>query len=230
MFLCIVSISKKINLTNCCVFMMLLIGNSIWSNEAVELLVQLYKAKQSLFNGTESHVRHDLLYRDMAESMTQFGYNYTGKQCKNKFCDLKSRFMQEYDMARKTGAAPSMWEWYGVMEGLFQGTATLEPPFLFSSGTGYDVRGRPSTSRELIPGTRTRKSSDYEPVKEHHHGKAKDGAKKPVFKSRMLEMQERQMDQREEFIGEMRLMRQTYDTTSAEQLHLLRMLIEKRNS
>ncbi|KAE8739947.1 hypothetical protein FOCC_FOCC014558 [Frankliniella occidentalis] len=119
-------------------------GNKVWDRAGISLLLSLYKARQHLFNGTNSCVRHSTLFREIASAMDSFKIHVSGKQCSDKFSELKQRYHQEYDDSHRSGASPSTWEYYQDMNALFGETAGIKPPFTVSLGTStsYQVKGK----------------------------------------------------------------------------------------
>jgi len=186
------------------------------------LLLNGYKLRVPLFKGTYSHVRHITLFKEIAQDMTHFNYTFNGTQCKDKFNDLKDQFFKEYDGQGKTGQAPSTWPWFNKFEDIFHGTATLEPPFKYSSGaTKYTARGGESTPST---GTRTRTASKHEPMKENH-GPKSGSRKGATFKSKETEIQERRLEQTDTFVEEFRLMREVM----SKQVDVLQQWVDKKN-
>lgn len=191
------------------------LGHKLWSHEAVLLLIELYKDRKEFFDSTRSTIRKDTLFAEVSATMAIFNHPLSAKQCRAHWEAMVMKLKEEYDASRRTGSGKSTWEWFDMMMPLFEGTATLEPPYLVSAGSSsnYSVRGvvvKESPARS----TRTR------PTPPSQAGKVASGKdmkpRQPVFKNQALALQEQAMAQKsqatEDLIAEVRLMR-----TSTEQ-------------
>ncbi|KAK3929405.1 Zinc finger and SCAN domain-containing protein 29 [Frankliniella fusca] len=197
----------------------------LWDDATIRLLISLYKSKELYFNGTKSHVRHATLFSEISAAMGPHGVSLTGKQCGDKFRDLKVRYRIEYDESHRTGAAPSTWPYFKDMDALFGDTASMKAPFVMSLGTSSKYKVG-SESQPPQSGTRTRASSESEPTKNKKPpGTSTSG--RATYRSRSVEAHETRVQQQARIIDEMQMMRETYATQCETQNELLRMLIRK---
>lgn len=186
-------------------------ADKLWPQNTVRLFLDLYKERRFLCDGTQSTVRHDTLYAEISQIMALLLFERTpsAKQCYLKMDTMKGTFKAEYDECRRTGAAPSQWEWYEEMLPLFEGTATLEPPYSYSGGTSneYSVGGK--IQGQSSRSTRTRPPA---PLKSAKSAAKEPKARKPVFRNQALELQERgmqlQAQNAQALVQEVRLMRE----------------------
>lgn len=160
-------------------------------------------------------------------SLLLFERTPSGKQCRQRMDTMKVTFNAEYDECRQTGAAPSQWEWYDQMLSIFEGTATLEPPYSFSAGTSnqYEVGGK--TQGEISRSTRTRPDA---PNKSRKSTSTEQKPRKPAFRNQALQLQERGLQIQEQtsqaLLNEVRLMREGSEVFRDKSLNLLGSFIQ----
>lgn len=131
----------------------------LWTSDRVKLLISLFKGKGKYFLSTKSVMRHDVLWAQISQEMVDFKHNISWKQCKNQFSSLKQRFNKEYDNQKKTGAAPSKWEYFDEMHAIFGGTASLDAPYLVSAGRGLTSHVKGNLVEDAQRKSRTRPQS-----------------------------------------------------------------------
>lgn len=62
-----------------------------WTRQAILKLIELYTEKEVDFKNTS--VRNDLVWKDIAEKMSEEGFEFTKTQVENKFKYLKARYV-----------------------------------------------------------------------------------------------------------------------------------------
>jgi len=195
----------------------------LWQPRNVILLLDCYKLMKEKFNGTKSSVRHSILYAHIATIMNQFEeVNVTGKQCKGQMNSLRKTFFEEYDGTRGTGQAPSQWPFFKAMKEIFKGDANLDAPFVASVGNAvvsYTARGKEQPPSER--NTRTRPTTATEPSKD------KQKPPKKSYKSWGQEVQNKQIEQRQALVDEVRLLRLNFEIRSAQRMEMLKKILEK---
>ncbi|KAK3920820.1 Zinc finger and SCAN domain-containing protein 29 [Frankliniella fusca] len=166
-------------------------SSKLWDDAGINLLLSLYKARQDAFNGTKSCVRHTTLFREISAAMVPFKIYVTGKQCGDKFNELKKRYHLEYDESHRTGASPSTWEYYAEMDALLGQSANIKAPFTVSLGTSaaYKVKGQEGKST-YTSGTRTRTSSSAESKTNNKKEPKAPASERPTYRSRAVNAQE----------------------------------------
>ncbi|KAE8739895.1 hypothetical protein FOCC_FOCC014594 [Frankliniella occidentalis] len=162
-------------------------------------------------------------------AMVPHNVTATGKQCRDKFRDLKTRYNIDYDECHNTRASPSVWPYFKEMNALFGNTAAMKPPLTMSLGTSSNYKVKDgSKSQPSQSGSRTRVSSESEPAKKDKKPPAGTSSKtKATFKSRTVEAQETRVHQQDRLIQQMEQMHETYASQCEVQNELLRMLIAK---
>ncbi|KAJ1528186.1 hypothetical protein ONE63_008098 [Megalurothrips usitatus] len=199
-------------------------GNKIWEKDTVTMLINLYKERYSVFKGSKSTIRHTTLYAEIAGTLNQYDVQVSGKQCQSKIKDLESIFRKEYDASRRTGAAPSEWEFFGPMKNIYEGNASLEATYAYSVGGNkpmYTCKGKEVEEEER--GARRRPSLKQAPEPIPDKGQA--AKKRPIYTSQNTLLQERQVAAREDLTRELRLMRTNMELSSARRLNLMESLV-----
>ncbi|KAJ1519071.1 hypothetical protein ONE63_011313 [Megalurothrips usitatus] len=135
-------------------------ASKIWVERAVLNLISEYKKRLRHFQGTGSTIRKTTLYSEIAAELQKNGIAVTGKQCQDHMDNvLIVQFRKEYDKQKKTGAAPSTWDYYHQMLDLFDGNPTLEAPYAVSvcrglkytvEGEGKDIDDRQTRTRKTL--------------------------------------------------------------------------------
>ncbi|KAK3917945.1 Phosphoenolpyruvate carboxylase 1 [Frankliniella fusca] len=168
-------------------------GATLWQDpKRVILLINLYKERYHLFKGTKSMIRHSTLYAEISGTLRMFDVAATVKQCQGKIKELESKFRQEYDKSRRTGAPPrSSQEQY-----LQRGKEVAED--------SRQSRNRPRTGNSSKPST-----------------KEKETAKNKIFVSKADEMKMQQIAAQKELAAELRLLRTGIEASSARRLPVL---------
>lgn len=190
-----------------------------WDEGATKLLIDCYKRKQPEFESNKIALRHNFLFSQIAEEIKKSGYTCDYKKCKLEWAGLLDRLRQEHDSTKGTGSSPSTWPYFQDMMEIFHKSATLEPPFGVSVGTGglkYSKSGEECSSRSNASRSRPSTSSKASSAasRSQEEGVQK-GSKKQVFKSWAQEAKERELEQRTDVITEFRLMRQFFEKRDA---------------
>ncbi|KAK3917590.1 V-type ATP synthase alpha chain 1 [Frankliniella fusca] len=161
-------------------------GATLWQDpKRVILLINLYKERYHLFKGTKSMIQ-------ISGTLRMFDVAATVKQCQGKIKELESKFRQEYDKSRRTGAPPrSSQEQY-----LQRGKEVAED--------SRQSRNRPRTGNSSKPST-----------------KEKETAKNKIFVSKADEMKMQQIAAQKELAAELRLLRTGIEASSARRLPVL---------
>ncbi|KAK3913133.1 Protein ANTAGONIST OF LIKE HETEROCHROMATIN PROTEIN 1 [Frankliniella fusca] len=200
-------------------------GRKIWTDRHIMLLLDCYKLLKDKFNDTKSHVRHSILYAQISTIMNQFeGVEVSGKQCAREMNDLRSKFFQKFDNARGTGRAPSQWKFFKPMREIFDGDANLDAPFTSTVGTGlsYTARGKEETSS--VRNTRTRPPCGKSKAAKEN---AQETTQVKMYKGWPQQIQQKQLEQRQALLDEVRLLRVNFDMRSAERMQMLKAVFEK---
>lgn len=191
----------------------------LWADDnRVLLLISEYKSRKHLFENTKSCIKHDVLFAEISNAFKMFGIQITRKQCKGKMASLFNTFRGIYDECKRTGRPPTKWAFYSKMLEMLKDSASQEPPWAFSVGSGgskYSAKGK--IDIEVPRFTRTR------PVpKEKDVDNAKNKTiKKTAPKSWNRELMEKNYDQRVALVEEFRLLRQNADINSKQRMEIL---------
>ncbi|KAK3918586.1 Zinc finger and SCAN domain-containing protein 29 [Frankliniella fusca] len=180
--------------------------SKLWSADAMALLLSLYKTRQHSFESSTSHLRYTFLYAQISAAMKEAGYSLSMKQCKSKMDALKSKFRKEFDLSSKTGASPSSWPLYEKMLEMFEGSASLVPPYALSAGRAlvFSEKGQAENSAVSATGTRTRPTLKTK-------AKTDIQMKKPIYKSWSQQMHDRNVRQREDLLKEVQIMNKNFE-------------------
>lgn len=202
------------------------LGHILWTDPAVTLLIELYSERKESFQGTGSTIRKDTLFAEISAVMAAYAHPLSGKQCRAQWDRLVMRLKEEHDGLRHTGSGKCNWKWYPLMLPLFEGTATLEPPFAYCAGSSSEYAVRGSVVRNS-PSRSTRTRPPPPPVKKPSK---EPNARKPTFRNQALELQERSMEMRsrnaDTLVNEVRLMREGTETYRNKALDLLGELVK----
>lgn len=136
-------------------------GNKIWVEDRVLLLIALYKDRLRKFQRIDSSDTDAVLFAEIALEINVFGIDdkiVSGKQCHDEMDRLKQKYRSESDAEKGTGGTASTWPLFSKMGEILGGTASIDPPFLKSSGAGavYKVKGE--ELKDVERNSRTRPS------------------------------------------------------------------------
>ncbi|MCO5606620.1 hypothetical protein L7F22_060808 [Adiantum nelumboides] len=94
--------------------------SDIWSVNEANVLLDLYEDKWISLNRGNFKAKHwTKLARDI---QTRCAITFTNTQCQNKWDNIKKTFIKENQKEASSGAEPSRWEFYSLMEELIGDT------------------------------------------------------------------------------------------------------------
>lgn len=121
------------------------VGAFKWPHEAILLLIEEYKLKQTDFTSGKSSQRK--IWASIAEEMKKHGHDVTGPQCLSKFSGLKRTYKSIKDNNKKSGSGARMWPYFSNMDELLHSKPYMSPLTTLSS-----------------TGKRTEKSSEFNSI------------------------------------------------------------------
>ncbi|XP_052130065.1 uncharacterized protein LOC127751089 [Frankliniella occidentalis] len=192
-------------------------GGRLWTKERVLSLISSYKDRAAHFLGSKSVMRHNVLWAQISKEVSAAANEaISWKQCRDHMSVLKQKMHDEHLKIRNTGQSPSKWEYLDAMLDIFGGTASISAPFSFGAGTAESYRARDEEVREKPRSTRTR-----EPDPNVSNSKKGTGAqRKLVFKNRVQELQEIQVEQKDKLLSEVQRLRLIMEDTKEERSKL----------
>lgn len=180
-------------------------GSKLWPRDVVLLLMSLYKPMRPLLEGG-SHLRHNILYGQIAQGLLIKGHKRSWKQCKSKIARLRSKFVTEYQKTTKTGNSPSTWPFFSRMSDNMAGSASVRAPGLLSAGRGLQFRVDGEDQEGNRSGTRSRPT---------HKTKSKEPKpKKATYKNWRLEAHETNVRQRDDLVKQVDRMNDTLEKSA----------------
>ncbi|KAJ1518862.1 hypothetical protein ONE63_011526 [Megalurothrips usitatus] len=202
-------------------------ASKIWVERAVLNLISEYKKRLRHFQGTGSTIRKTTLYSEIAAELQKNGIAVTGKQCQDHMDNvLIVQFRKEYDKQKKTGAAPSTWDYYHQMLDLFDGNPTLQASYAVSvcRGLKYTVEGEGKDIDDRQ--TRTRKTLNISKSEPKKGTKSRSGPVYPKSKTRAEDLLQKSLDVKEGLREELREMKMQYMQRSDERMVYMRTLLD----
>ncbi|XP_077279671.1 uncharacterized protein LOC143907048 [Temnothorax americanus] len=122
-------------------------STAFWKDEnAVKTLIYQWKQHQSLFENTS--IRNDVVWTKISEELEKANsaWQYTGKNCENKFKDISKVYKRTKDHNNQTGVAPKTCKYFQELEEVLGEKPCLKPVALASS---LRKRPHPATSSSV---------------------------------------------------------------------------------
>lgn len=157
--------------------------------------------------------------------MQTFNVMVNGRQCKTHMGTLIVDFNKAFDAAGKTGAGAPTFEHFEVFMKIFEKSASLIAPVVASVGLGlkYSVQGVQEADSTRVSRTRTKATSSTTTAS--RSSKHNTGSR-PIYKSWNQQVQERQLELKEQQNEEFRLMREGFDKKSEERHEMIKQLVQ----
>lgn len=119
-----------------------------WKVDEEKMLVQSRFEAEKEFNGKKCH---DKLWDNIATTLKSHNILVTGKQCKDKFKNMKKKYMEYIDNQGKTGAErlplpPN----YSTFDDLYGNRATAKPKATIDSMAGQGRAGKHSLQTNKV--------------------------------------------------------------------------------
>jgi hypothetical protein len=106
-------------------------NSSEFSEAATQLLLTLYLSDRSKFRNPT--IKKNSLWKELTTKLNQHGYNFTDHSVERKFRNLKSHFLKIKDNNTKTGRGRKSWQYFDVMEEIFERDRCVNPTSCISS-------------------------------------------------------------------------------------------------
>lgn len=132
--------------------------SAFWKDEnAVKTLIHQWKQHQSLFES--SVIRNDVVWKKISEEVKKANsaWQYTAKNCENKFKDISKVYKRTKDHNNQTGVEPKTCKYYEELEEVLGEKPCLKPIALASS-----LRKRPNSAASSSTGNTTCDIDDVE--------------------------------------------------------------------
>jgi hypothetical protein len=104
---------------------------SEFSDAATRMLLARYQEMKDRFRNPK--IKRSILWKEMAGKMNEYGYAFTEQSVERKFRNMKSHFLKIRDNNTKTGRGRKSWQYYDMMEDLFENDACVHPVLHVSS-------------------------------------------------------------------------------------------------
>ncbi|KAK4887898.1 hypothetical protein RN001_004169 [Aquatica leii] len=96
-----------------------------FSDAATRMLLAKYLEKKGRFRNPK--IKRAILWKELAEEINKYGYSFTEQAIERKFRNMKNHFLKIRDNNTKTGRGRKSWQYYDMMENLFENDACVHP-------------------------------------------------------------------------------------------------------